>query len=278
MRQMRFPLGSTKPRCALEVAVVGNRRFAGENDVEANDSANQMKEQAGRACNAVWRAIIDAMRSTLDEKIELNAGSDLRLKDFFSDEKPRLGVLSSMAAGADQICAQTALTVGHENADVAVELEAVLPFPAEDYPGRPGRLRPEFRADEAETLARLAAQARQVIRLDGRYDDPEGRRRAYEHVREMLLQNADVLVAVYDPWTTGGRAGTLETVGLALAAGLPVIAVLTAEDEARIAVYPFSADRAIAAEDEWHRACPLADDRWLADLCETVRCLLCAGL
>ena len=38
-------------------------------------------------------------------------GDQLHLKDFFSDEKPRLGVLSSLAAGADQICAETALAV-----------------------------------------------------------------------------------------------------------------------------------------------------------------------
>src|SRR5262245_15328619 len=135
MRWTRYPAGSTKPRYALEVAAVGNRRFASEKDDEPNDSAGRMKEHAAKASHAVWTALIAAMRSTLDEKIELNGTPALRLKDFFSTEKPRLAILSGLAAGGDQIGAQTALAAAHENADVAVELEAVLPFAEEDYPG-----------------------------------------------------------------------------------------------------------------------------------------------
>lgn len=65
-----------------------------------------------------------------------------------------------------------------------VELEAVLPFAEADYPGRPGQPRPEFRPEEAATLGRLATQARQVVRLDGRYDDPRSRNHAYQQARD----------------------------------------------------------------------------------------------
>jgi len=256
-----------KPSCALKVAVVGNRRFAGESDDEPNDAAERMKAQAALACSAVWQVVVESMRSALERNVRTLHADHGRLKDFFSDERPALTVLSSLAAGADQIGAQTALGAGRGDGGVSVLLEAVLPFPQEDYPGLPGKLRPEFRLDEAEALAQLAGRARQVVRLDGRYDDEDGRRHAYEQAREMVMQHADLLVAVYDPKAAGARAGTLETVTMALSKFLlPVVVVLTAEHEARVAVYTSLEDRATTGDEEWERACLLADDRWRTEL------------
>jgi hypothetical protein len=268
MDERRSGNARLKPRYALEVAVVGNRRFAGEPDEAPNEAAARMKAQAVSACTAVWQALIGAMQSALDEDVEA-AGRMHRLRDFFGAETPRLGVLSGLAAGADQIGVETALQAGQARGDVVIELEAVLPFPEDDYPGAPGKPRPEFRLDEADTLTRLAAQARQVVRLDGEYGDGGERGRAYQHARDVLLQNADLLVAIYDPRSAGGPAGTLETVDVALTAGLPVVAVLVAEDEARVAVYTSPADRTPDAG-EWDRARRLDDAGWRAGLAERI--------
>jgi len=108
-----------KPRCALEVAVVGNRRFAKETDAAPNPAADAMKQRAQDACGHVWRVIRNAMFSALDLRVPLTAplpsgGSvprTLYQRDFFTVEPPRLGVLTALAAGADQFAAQAALTL-----------------------------------------------------------------------------------------------------------------------------------------------------------------------
>ena len=190
------------PCCALKVAVVGNRRFAGESDEAPNDAAARMKAQASAACAAVWQVVVEAIGAALETSVGTPKAPHGRLHDFFSREKPCLTVLSSLAAGGDQIGALTALGAGRADAGVSVLLEAVLPFSAEDYPGLPGKPRPEFRLGEAQTLIDVARQARQVVRLDGRYGDDGGRQRAYEQAREMVLQHADMVVA-----TTTRRPG-----------------------------------------------------------------------
>jgi hypothetical protein len=272
-----------KPRCALKVAVVGNRRFGGETDESPTEAAAAMKRQAARACTAVWQVIVESMPSALEmavpvvaehQRIDDRPLPDLRLKDFYSVEAPRLAVLSALAAGADQIGAGMALEVGRAAVGMEVELEAVLPLPERDYPGMPGRPRPEFRRDEAAALAKLAAQARQVVRLDGGYDNAGDRNRAYQQGRDVLLQHADVLMAIYDPAARGSPAGTLDTVDRALAGGLPVVALLVAAHESRIAIYTDPVDRPLTADGEWAGADPLDGDGWRSGLVEEVRYLL----
>ncbi len=78
-------------------------------------------------------------------------------------------MLSALAVGSDQIGADEALKLGARQQEVEVRLEAVLPFAKEHYPGPPGQRTDEFRESEALELERLAAQAKQVVRLDGAY-------------------------------------------------------------------------------------------------------------
>jgi hypothetical protein len=266
MDELGLPRGLPKPTCALKVAVIGNRRFAGESDDQANPAAERMKSQAAAACAAVWQIVVESIQSALEARVGAAHAEHGRLADFFADPVPTLTALTSLAAGADQIGAQTALDAGRSGG-VSAQLEAVLPFAREDYPGLPGKLRPEFRPDEAHNLEQLAGRARQVVRLDGRYEDDERRRQAYEHAREMLMQHADLLVAVYDPQAIGAPAGTRETVTIALEKLLlPVVVVLTAEHEARIAVYASIEDRPTTGDEEWQRASPLGGARWRGEL------------
>jgi hypothetical protein len=271
-----------KPRCALKVAVAGNRRFAREPADAPTEAARRMKAEAARACALVWDALAVSLRDALETEVTPVAGHSgshgapllaSRLKEFFRDEPPQLTVLSGLAAGADQIGAETALALGETQPGIEVHLDAVLPFSAQYYPGPTEDPRPEFRPEEARGLESLAARARQVVRLDGRYGDDRDRHHAYRQSRDMLLQHADMLVAIYDPRAVGAAAGTLETVGVALAAAQPVVAILVADDEARLAVYTTSADRR-TGEDAWLQAHPLASLAWRAELASQVRGLL----
>jgi hypothetical protein len=266
-----------KPRCALRVAVAGNRRFAGESDDDPTPAADAMRRFVAEACTAVWRAGIDAVQVALDTPVEHRTPPGhppVRLADFFAPETPRLGILSALAAGADQIGARTALEVAAAGGPVEVVLDAVLPFPEPDYPGPQRAPRPEFRPEEADELRALAGAAAQVVRLDGEYEHPELRRRGYQHARDLILQRADLLVAVYDPAAPGRVAGTVETVGLALSAGTPVVAILVTEHEARVAVYGSVADRPAGGSEALKGTWALREEGWRRAVSAQVRDLL----
>ncbi|HYR29327.1 MAG TPA: hypothetical protein VEU30_12730, partial [Thermoanaerobaculia bacterium] len=96
--------------------------------------------------------------------------------------------------------------------------------------------RDEFSETEANKLRELTGKAIQVIRLSGDYEHPDRRNDGYRQARDVLLQNSDILVAVFDPEAAAREAGTRETVGVALDRGTPVVAVLVHAGEARIRI------------------------------------------
>jgi hypothetical protein len=251
--------------------VIGNRRFGGEEEV-ATDAARRAKAHATEALLLVWRAVIESIDSVLDYDCR-RASHNVRMRRLFSPEKPHISVLTSLAAGGDQIGASTAFEAAAAQTAVEVDLEAVLPFAEEDYPGLPGAIRPEFRHEEAEELRRLASEARQIVRLTGSYADPDGRRRSYEEARDLLLLNSDILIAIYDPRREGAAAGTAETVGLAFDCGMPVIAVLVTEENAQIAASHHSPhdDHDSQRAALWDDASPLGDPAWRSRVEEYIR-------
>lgn len=331
------PSSDLRPRAGLAIAAIGNRRFAGENNMpppaDAAEHAKRMKEAAGEACIKVWEVISDEMLKTL----ELEVGEVRRhghtkpcthpLKHFFKNTrefKPLLSILTSLAAGADQIAAATAVKSNKDGrSPVEFKLQAVLPFPEEYYPGMgtaEAPIRKEFRRAEAEELRSLALKAEQVVRLDGVYEVPgevpepvvreieegvhmlreapqkngehksrlheEARKLAYRSAAEMLRQNSDLLVAIYDPFAEGAAAGTLETVKNALGNGMPVVAILVKKDEgAKIAIYPYApAARSVPmwpdmlvplkGEDQWAEAWDVNAKQWQDLLQERIRYLM----
>jgi len=158
------------------------------------------------------------------------------MRELFSDEQPQMIVLTSLAKGGDQIGAATALEAADAQHAIEVALEVVTPFAEENYPGLPGATRKEFTDEEADEFRRLEKRSRQTICLAGTYGNDDERLRAYQDARDVLLQNSDVLIAVYDPTQPVKPAGTRETVKLALAAGSPVIGVLVDQSTATITV------------------------------------------
>ncbi len=127
-------------------------------------------------------------------------------------EGDRVRLASALAEGADRMAAHTAL-------DAGLPLDVILPFPVEEYErdfARPAS-RKEFQA--------LLARAASVLTLDGA---PDQRDRAYDAVGLALLDNADLLIAVWDGEPGRGRGGTREVIEEAARRAMPVV-VITAD-------------------------------------------------
>lgn len=255
-----------QPRCALRIGVTGNRRFADEKE-QPTPKADAMRRLVSDAFNILWPTLFDGIGTVLREP---HGEHGVQMRDLFSSDRPRLAVLTSLAAGADQIGARAALDVAPKHPAIELELEAILPFREENYPGLGATPRPEFRPREAAELRALKGEACQVVWLDGTYEDETLRVRGYAQARDLLVQNSDIVIAVYDPKAAAHRAGTVETIGVALDGGAPVVAVLVSETEARITLL-----RHVPPKDappaSWDDACPIGDPRWRDDLLALIR-------
>jgi hypothetical protein len=121
----------------------------------------------------------------------------------------RLRVVSALAEGADRIGAAAALSTG-------AAFDVVLPFsPA------------EYEHDFAEQASRnafraLLEKAEEVLTLAGP-DAP--RDLAYEAAGKALLDNCDLLVAVWDGEPGRGRGGTQEVIAGAVRRQLPIVII-----------------------------------------------------
>lgn len=134
----------------------------------------------------------------------------------FADEALETRLISSLAAGADCYAAQAAL-------DAAYVLEVVLPFPEEDYirdlavnANTVDTADPEAIAATA-TFTRLRTQARAVFTLE-KIDETDimARDRAYLAAGRLVLEQSDVLLAVWNGEKTTYLAGTARVVEEAL--------------------------------------------------------------
>jgi hypothetical protein len=121
----------------------------------------------------------------------------------------RIRLVSALAEGADRIAAHVALRQGKA-------LVAVLPFPAEVYEG-------DF-VDEASRreFRDLLEAANSTIVLDG---TTEARERAYDRAGLLLLDNVDLLIAVWDGGPGRGRGGTREVIEEAARRSVPLVTI-----------------------------------------------------
>ena len=138
-----------------------------------------------------------------------------RLVDAFFDEltcrfpHSQVMVLSSLAAGADQVVARAALARN-------VPLLAVLPMPAADY-------RHDFTVDRDCTgFDELSARAVRVIEVpwpetvaSHMRDDPSVRTRQYVTVGELLAYNAAIVLALWNGHRSALAGGTADVVRIA---------------------------------------------------------------
>jgi hypothetical protein len=168
--------------------------------------------------------------------------------DFFAHGAPRLRALSSLAEGTDRYFAKAALELDYE-------LCCPLPFPREEFENdfKPPKSKErhgansvmDFRSilDEAgKKLIKLELESESgvdslvdskwilletieksspvVFELDGIRGEDE---KAYAAASQVILNQSDLLIVVWDGGTESKPAGTYETLGKALAFHVPVL-------------------------------------------------------
>jgi len=185
-----------KPSFALSIGIIGHR-------------PNRLPED-GRA--EVERRI-DEVLALLRKAAETTRE---RYPTFFANTPVTLTMISALADGADRMAARAALRNGFA-------LASALPFPiadyAKDFPD------PASREEYAELLARSV----RTLVLPGDHDREP---RDYQAVGHLIIDNADIILAVWDGGASGGRGGTTELVERAAAMGVPIVHVDAAGKEA----------------------------------------------
>lgn len=191
------------PRCrpVVRIGVTGHRRALG------------VEEAPTRA--VVRAAIEEATGALVDAARESKAFADLR---------PRVRVVSPLADGADRLVVEEALAIGEREKSRAapefeVEVQAPLPFEREIYRND---FDPASRARFDELIA-----GRVVLELDGATEPPDARANAYREVGRVVIQQCDLLLAVWDGEKPHGVGGTGEIVRDAVTAGIPTVWVHT---------------------------------------------------
>jgi len=116
-------------------------------------------------------------------------------------------VLSSLAEGADRLLAERLLLLP------GARLRVPLPLPQEEYS------KDFVTSHSREEFIRLLGRAERVIQMPPAADREE----AYLSAGNYVLENSDVLLALWDGESAQGKAGTAEIVALARARKLPLI-------------------------------------------------------
>jgi len=128
---------------------------------------------------------------------------------FYPAGRQALRLVSALAEGADRIAAMAAVEAG-------IELGVVLPFVPSEY-------RKDFTDEASRTqFDELLDKSAHVLVLDGNGAE---RQRAYEAAGMTMLDNCDLLIAVWDGGPGRGRGGTREVIEEAARRAIPVVVI-----------------------------------------------------
>jgi hypothetical protein len=188
----------------LRVGVTGHRP-------DAMKRKNPNVEAMRQAISEVLRIIkdsTDGIAETCREAFALTPGDPSQRIDR------RLRIVSALASGADQWVADEAISLGYE-------LQSPLPFPRDEY-------RKDFRSPrEVREFDRLLSKATSVFELDGQVNYSNGDRipdgRSYEAVGRAILNQTDILIAVWDGEPGHGLGGTGNIIQEGHRRGIPVV-------------------------------------------------------
>jgi hypothetical protein len=182
----------------LHVGVTGHRpdplKRPSPNEEALRETIREVLSRVQDACRGVARSHRESFTASEDSKKEVI---------------PRLRVISSLAEGADQWVAEEAMGIGYE-------LQAPLPFARAVYqqenfaPGSPA----------AANLVRLLGSADTVFELDG---DPNRSGDSYHAAGRVMLNQSDILLAIWDGKDAKGTGGTGQIVREAIEGGIPVV-------------------------------------------------------
>jgi hypothetical protein len=140
-----------------------------------------------------------------------------------------LGIVSGMAEGADRIVVKLALSRGFE-------LRCVLPFAAAEYER-------DFASQQSrEEFHTLLGCASRVHELAG---NPAARSAAYEAAGRAMLEQCDILLAIWDGRPAAGRGGSAQMAKEAVARNMPIIWINS--ENALPPVFRFDGDTPFAA-------------------------------
>lgn len=180
-----------RPRLVLRVGVTGHRPGASLPE----DAVARVREQV--------RAVLECAARTADSVWQRFRG------DVFSDQQPPLLVaVSALAEGGDRIVAE-------EVVSAAWELQAVLPRRRDDY-------EQDFATEDSRKQFRALLEGRTVFEIDNPNADQE-QSTSYETAGLVMLDHADLLIAIWDGGESRGRGGTREIMGNAIRRAIPVV-------------------------------------------------------
>jgi hypothetical protein len=129
----------------------------------------------------------------------------------FSNEPPQLRMVSALADGADTIVAKAALDAGWR-------VDACLPFPRDQYAN-------DFaQGTHHDDFLMLLEKSTSTFELPGNHSEATA---AYEAVGRLVLEQCDVLLALWDGDPNRGRGGTSRVVADAVARHIPVVHIHT---------------------------------------------------
>lgn len=178
-----------RPRAAISVGVVGHRP-----NRLPSDPTGSLSLAVSRALGLI-KAAVDSARA--------------RHADVFAHDPPILDLVTALAEGSDRIGAEAGVEQGYR-------LNVALPF-------EPATYERDFPTEDSRKAFRdLLDRAANVLVLPGERAQPEA---AYEMAGRAVIDNADIIVAVWDGGPSGGRGGTKEMIDLALSRGHPVLVI-----------------------------------------------------
>ena len=198
---MTNPRELPRPTPAIRLGVVGHRDLEGVDQVALRDTVSRF---------------LDELRSAVAES--LTALDEVMSPDPYLRKPTLFFLLDALAEGTDQLVAEVAIEGGY-----GYRLRGPIPFSTDDY-------KAYFTHEPAlasSTFDRLVSDpANDAILLELVCSTAEAKRGgAYAAAADVLLDNADLLLALHDPSRVGSIGGTEETVRKATRVGVPVIRI-----------------------------------------------------
>lgn len=165
-----------------------------------------------RLASADMSLLGERIRSILKAVREEVAAHHRSHREFYNDADLCLRALSPLAEGVDRLFVDQALTEGFK-------VCAVLPFPRAEFEldFEPSH---ELEPKSVHRFKMLLGQATTVFELDGHRSDES---RAYHVAGDVVLNQSDLLIVVWDGERKNLRGGTEQTFDDAVERGVPVV-------------------------------------------------------
>ncbi|MEZ6056873.1 MAG: DUF4231 domain-containing protein [Planctomycetaceae bacterium] len=181
-----------KPSLVFRIGVVGHR-------------PDRLKSADSITLHARLKEIITTAQSQVSKHFREHHA-------FYDDKQPVVRAISPLAEGVDRFFAQQAL-------DAGCELTAVLPFIREEcqHDFEPGTA---LEKDSLTTFIELLSKATTIFELDGQRNDDT---RAYHVAGDVVLNQSDLLIVVWDGERQNKRGGTEQTLDDAISRGVPIV-------------------------------------------------------